>query len=58
MVCKSVGLYTFQSFIYTPIIDCLQQIHNGMNIDDKYLSETETSDKEELPSSKHEKATC
>lgn len=29
-----------------------------MNIDDKYLCEMETSDKEELPSSKHEKATC
>lgn len=58
MVYKSVGLYTFRSFIYTPIIDYLQQIHNGMNIDDKYLCETETSDKEELPSIKHEKETC
>lgn len=29
-----------------------------MNIDDKYLCETETSDKEELPSIKHEKETC
>lgn len=29
-----------------------------MNRDNKHLCETETSDKEELPSSNHEKATC
>lgn len=51
MIYKSISLYTFQSFIYTPIIDYLQQIHNSMNTDDKYLHETDI-DKEEVPPSK------
>lgn len=57
MVHKSISLYRFWSFIDAPLIDYLQ-VHNGMNRDNKHLCETEISDKEELPSSNHEKATC
>lgn len=57
MVHKSISLYRFWSFIDALLIDYLQ-VHNGMNRDNKHLCETEISDKEELPSSNHEKATC